>query len=465
MLHTNGEKIMQDNILEQTDNPQLVASAQNALNGNMNSLIGDIEGQSQAIVYNYIPALAWGTMTTMPVSEFYAEYNSILIASLTLIVLFTLLIIGIAWIIQGFINRPIATMVSLAQEVAEGRLDVSITKPSNNDELEHIRLAFNSMIASLKQLVGEIATKNTGLKKEAMQLNRMSKTTDQATKEVAHAIERIKEDVTEQAAQTTEVFENVKDLSYRIEEAQDSIRKIDGFLQDSSSALDDGKNNMEVLSNGVIRQRDIIETTTKEVAALENAVGNIDHIIGTISQIASQTNLLALNASIEAARAGEVGKGFAVVATEVGQLATQSHNATQEITNILGDIRNKTQGTTSLIQNVASAMADQTQSVAQTREIFERIAYFDHSIMERIKSFSETVDYIHTFSQDLLNVAESLTDIAHNSETVTGEAMETTVMQKAMVEQLKQASEDIETIVEGLEEEIKRFVFEQEEMQ
>lgn len=456
-LHTDKSKIMQENIFEQEDE-LLKQSAQQALNGNMSSMICMIDNEDQAVVYNYIPALAWGTMTTMPVSEFYSEYNNILKLVVVLLVVFVALIIMLAWGIQRFITAPISRLVNLVKEVAKGNLNVVATEAANTYEIEEIRLAFNDMIAALKQLVVEIANKNQGLKGATIDLNRMAATTQKATKDVAGAMEQIKGDVTQQATQTTVVFENVKDLNQRIELAKESIEKIDGFLQDSSKALMDGQHNMLNLSEGVTRQKDIIETTTVEVNGLEAAVANIDHIIGVISQIANQTNLLALNASIEAARAGEVGKGFAVVATEVGQLAAQSHEATQEITNILSNIKDKTQGTTMLIQNVEKAMTEQIISVGETREIFDKIAESDQNIMERIKSFSETVEYIYNFSQDLLGIAEALAKIARNSENITGEAITATQEQNNMMEQLKQSSGHIEKIVEALEIEINQFV-------
>ena len=70
-------------------------------------------------------------------------------------------------------------------------------------------------------------------------------------------------------------------------------------------------------------------------------------LVGSITQrideIASETNMLALNATIEANRAGDLGRGFAVVAGEVKLLASQTSQATREISSLVEKLNNLAQ--------------------------------------------------------------------------------------------------------------------------
>ena len=95
------------------------------------------------------------------------------------------------------------------------------------------------------------------------------------------------------------------------------------------------------------------------MAGLSSSTEQIEKVTQVIQSIASQTNLLALNAAIEAARAGDDGRGFAVVADEVRNLAKRTATATEEVSQIVADIRQRSQAAGARIeaQNLAQAQA------------------------------------------------------------------------------------------------------------
>jgi len=135
---------------------------------------------------------------------------------------------------------------------------------------------------------------------------------------------------------------NVQTVAAAAEELSMSVQQIAGQVQNSSD-----------ISQEAVTEAD---RATREVQSLKDASERIGEVVELISNIARQTNLLALNATIEAARAGEAGKGFAVVASEVKNLATQTANATEDISQQIESIQGATGSAVSVIEGISNTI-------------------------------------------------------------------------------------------------------------
>src|SRR6266508_1758711 len=64
---------------------------------------------------------------------------------------------GLAWYLSGRITRPVLALAKAADEVAEGRYDVSVPKPSGRDEIADLADSFRQMATRLAEALGVIA--------------------------------------------------------------------------------------------------------------------------------------------------------------------------------------------------------------------------------------------------------------------------------------------------------------------
>src|SRR5471032_392421 len=106
-----------------------------------------------------------------------------------------------------------------------------------------------------------------------------------------------------------------------------------------------------------------VTANATQVEELAQKVYGISKVLDVIRSIAEQTNLLALNAAIEAARAGDAGRGFAVVADEVRALAHRTQQSTQEIEQMIGNVRQDTGQAVSAMHS-SNEEADKTLLIA-----------------------------------------------------------------------------------------------------
>lgn len=184
----------------------------------------------------------------------------------------------------------------------------------------------------------------------------------------------------EVTAGTSETAESVQVQMQKTEEIQRTIGEVGqaagmmaADIRAAREELIDSKKTIRTLIEQVDISNRANENMSEEIARLTGYTDQMQSIIDVIDNVTSQTSLLSLNASIEAARAGEAGKGFAVVAGEISSLATQTQQATEDITGLINHISEELSKVIRVIDTVIANTRQQNESAHHTADSFEAI--------------------------------------------------------------------------------------------
>ena len=247
-------------------------------------------------------------------------------------VILVMAVLFLAWFMMFRLGRPLRALTMVMGQLSQGDTSVVIEAEARGDEL------------------GDMASAVAVFKENALQIAAMEETARAVVGSIAVIADQVQKAINDQAASSSEQAASVAQTSTSLEE----IRETSGHARDRAEALSNAAK--RTLSEGEIGTaemtesvaavesiRDKVGVIAKNMITLSEQNRKVGEITASVNNLAQQSKMLAVNASIEAAKAGEAGKGFAVVAEEMGNLAEQSEEATQQVRGVLDEIQSATE--------------------------------------------------------------------------------------------------------------------------
>ncbi len=288
-------------------------------------------------------------------------------------------------------TAPLSRLTDSVEAMMSGARDVAIPALEQADEigtLARTMQSFRQAIIEREAMEAERNAEADGKVRQLAQRNALVEHLRQETGASIGALNDGSKRLNDSADMLGDLASNaVRRVVAASEAVQTASSNIIGVAQSaeemarSIAEIDQQTSNMKMVS---ARAADRVRDSEAAMVDLADRARQIDAIVALIRAIAEQTNLLALNATIEAARAGEAGRGFAVVAQEVKNLATQTAQATENITTQVGAVQTASDEAVAAIRVIAQSMVDldisasgiataMTQQASTTSEIARNV--------------------------------------------------------------------------------------------
>lgn len=398
------------------------------------------------------PALSifWVQLPVIAALAFVSPFDWTITLLLVLAVVF--LSGGLLWLL--FV-KPLNQLVAVEAKIIAG--DFTVGKPSLTGMGKILAEQFFGLLGLLKELLTGTSGISHTMVFSSRQLAKTAHTFKNVVDEVAGAIDEIAEgnnNVVLSIENTHQQLKTVEEQMHTVTEVGEDLRN---HALKSQETVDNGKAALFQLEQRLQENIASNQAVKEAVEQLEENSYKIFSIVDTMTTFAEQTTLLAFNATIEAARAGEAGQGFSVVAKEVGNLAKNSHQAAEEIRNLLKDINSLVGKVKERIDAADSSTQAQRQCHEEVNQHFESIFSFTGQTLDKVNNLFHGNVALNDALAEIARVMDSVINITQQSAAASQEVSAAVNEETASVGEIVEASASFARLAERIQNFTNRF--------
>ncbi|WP_430883434.1 methyl-accepting chemotaxis protein [Fusibacter sp. JL216-2] len=369
---------------------------------------------------------------------------------------------GLAVIISLSISNPIKRIINVVHRISNYELNVhdkSLRDENRKDEIGDLERAIlniaDNLVLLLKEVdasAEEVVSASAVLHKNALQSLEMSTNVEESVQEIAQGSE-------EQASSTEVALENTSDLNRVLATNQRELKSVIDYMSDVDKIINSGLEIVNTLEKANEQTLETNDELHEGIVKSHESFKRIENVTHLILDIAEKTNLLSLNASIEAARAGEHGLGFAVVSDEIRKLAHQSRDYSNDINEIIEQMRRDNKNVEEGIDKLVDVSKVQMESVHNTKDKYLEISGAmkqTNELIYMLDAYQKNIDGMRKKVEDeIVSLSAVSTQNANASSTVS----QTIEAQTQIAKALTRSSENLDELSSKLKSEVGKFKY------
>ncbi|MFT4145791.1 MAG: methyl-accepting chemotaxis protein, partial [Mobilitalea sp.] len=376
-----------------------------------------------------------------------------MVQTMLLVMLLVLVIsVGIVFLLDHRITKPLIGMTKLSTKLAELDLRDNITDNylAQKDEIGILSATFQALINKLRDIITLITDASNQVSATAQELSASSLNSALASEEIARTVQGVAKGASDQAKNTEEGSSIAINLERLIEINREHLINLNASSKSVDHSVKHGQEDMKRLAEISNDNRKVMEDICEIITTTKTSSIQIGEASRVISEIARETNLLALNAAIEAARAGEAGRGFAVVAEEIQKMADQSSTSAKHIDQIILELQHNVTKAFDFVNLITTASDLQQKSVEKSLQRYQSIAdnmKVSEEVVEVLNKSEEDMNYA---KNQILSLMEALASVAEENAAGTLQVYSSMEVQSTSVRELALASDRLSQLSSNL---------------
>ncbi len=329
------------------------------------------------------------------------------------------------------IETGVGEVLRGTQALSAGVIDEARSVEKTSDSISEINSSMHSIGESLQTLSQLSQSTSTSIIEMASSINHVSQNSDelaQYVEETALAIEQMALSIRKVAESTETLAESAETTARAMEAIDASTRHIGESVNDTTVLAEEvavsaeaGSKLVAETAESMAMIKEAIDAATETITRLGQRSDRIGEVTHVITEIADRTNMLALNAAILAAQAGSQGRGFRIVADEIKEMSERTTASTHEIEDMIKAVREDVAETIERVAVGWQRASSGVELASRASELLVDIREKTNASSDRIRSIAGATAVQAAESHTVLEAAGLVREQARGIERAAGE--------------------------------------------